>query len=115
MVVVGADGDLDGFFNLPDFLFFDQDFILVLNLLDALFLDRMGSFFLLLSLAVAFADPFLVTSGGDLTEDATVYPLDAAADAIVDPGDATMAKASVGVVVASFTDALVMVVVATTV
>ncbi len=113
--MIGVDGDLDGVFNFPNFLFFDRDFILVLNLLDALFLYRMGYFFLLFHLAVAFADPFLVTLGGDLSEDAIVYPVDAAEDSIVDPGDAADAKASVGVVVAACTGALVMGVVAETV
>ncbi len=58
--MIGADEDLDGVFNLSDFLFFEQDFML-LNLLDALFLDRTESLFLLLCLAVALADPFLVS------------------------------------------------------
>ncbi len=85
---------------MPDFLFFDRYFMLVLNLLDALFLDRTGSFFLLLCLAVTFADPFLGTLGGDAEE-----------DALVDPGDAAAANSSMGVVAAASTDALVMVVV----
>ncbi len=103
-MVIGVDGDLDRVFNLPNFLFFDQDLVRVLNFLNALFLDRTGCLYLLLRLAVAFADPFVVALGGDLAE-----------DAIVDPGDAAAEKMSVGVVVAASTDALVVLVVAATV
>ncbi len=75
----------------------DGYLVRVLNLADTLYLDQMGSLHLLLRLVVAFVYAFAVALGGSLAE-----------DAIMDPVDAAVAEASIGVAVVAFVDALVV-------
>ncbi len=90
VMVIEADDDFYRLLNLPDSLFFKREFMLF-NLIDVFFFDRTVYLIFLLRLAIALANPFLVS--------------------LMVPGVAGAEMASVGEVVAASTDVLVMVVI----